>query len=50
MGASLVEQLKQVEDLRTTDGRRHPQWLVLVFVIMGTMNGAVGYRGWGDAC
>jgi DDE_Tnp_1-associated len=48
MGASLVEQLKQVEDFRTTDGRRHPLWLVLMFVIMGTMNGCVGYRGWGD--
>jgi DDE_Tnp_1-associated len=48
MGADLIEQLKQVEDFRTTDGRRHPLWLVLLFVIMGTMNGAVGYRGWGD--
>ncbi|BAY96476.1 transposase [Tolypothrix tenuis PCC 7101] len=48
MGADLIEQLKQVEDFRTTDGRRHPLWLVLLFVIMGTMNGYVGYRGWGD--
>ena len=48
MGAALIEQLKQVEDFRTTDGRRHPLWLVLLFVIMGTMNGYVGYRGWGD--
>ncbi|WP_442939388.1 transposase family protein [Nostoc sp.] len=48
MGANLIEQLKQVEDFRTTDGRRHPLWLVLLFVIMGTMNGYVGYRGWGD--
>jgi hypothetical protein len=48
MGASLIEKLKQVEDFRTTDGRRHPLWLVLLFVIIGTMNGYVGYRGWGD--
>ncbi|MEH1948269.1 MAG: hypothetical protein V7K77_15155 [Nostoc sp.] len=40
MGANLIEQLKQVEDLRTTDGRRHPLWLILVFVIMGTMKSA----------
>ena len=48
MGADLIEQLKQVADFRTTDGRRHPLWLVLLLVIMGTMNGYVGYRGWGD--
>ncbi|GBE92954.1 hypothetical protein NCWK1_5371 [Nostoc cycadae WK-1] len=48
MGAALIEQLKQVEDFRTTDGRRHQLWLVLLLVIMGTMNGYVGYRGWGD--
>lgn len=48
MSAGLIEQLKQVEDFRTKDGRRHPLWLVLLFVIIGTMNGYVGYRGWGD--
>lgn len=48
MRASLIEQLRQVEDFRTTDGRRHQLWLVLLFVIMGTMNGYVGYRAWGD--
>ncbi|MBG1268028.1 transposase family protein [Nostoc sp. WHI] len=48
MGSSLIEQLRLVEDFRTKDGRRHPLWLVLVFVIMGTMNGYVGYRAWGD--
>ncbi|MEJ6484348.1 ISAs1 family transposase [Nostoc punctiforme UO1] len=48
MGANLIDQLKQVEDFRTKDGRRHPLWLVLLFVTMGTMNGYVGYRGWGD--
>ncbi len=48
MSANLIEQLKQVEDFRTTDGRRHPLWLVLLFVIMGIMNGALGYRACGD--
>lgn len=48
MGACLIEHLRQVEDFRTSDGRRHPLWLVLLFVIMGTMSGYVGYRAWGD--
>lgn len=48
MGANLIEQLRLVEDFRTKDGRRHRLWLVLLFVIMGTMNGYVGYRAWGD--
>lgn len=48
MAANLIEQLQQVEDFRTLDGRRHPLWLVLLFVIMGTMSGSVGYRAWGD--
>ncbi|WP_422387045.1 transposase family protein [Anabaena sphaerica] len=39
-----MEHLRQVEDFRTTDARRHPLWLVLLFVIMGTMSGYVGYR------
>ena len=48
MGATLIEHLRQVKDFRTKDGRRHPLWLVLLFVIMGTMSGYVGYRAWGD--
>ncbi|MEI2581243.1 ISAs1 family transposase [Scytonema sp. PRP1] len=48
MDANLIEQLRLVEDFRTTDGRRHPLWLVLLFVIMGTMSGYIGYRAWGD--
>ncbi|WP_339381595.1 hypothetical protein [Brasilonema bromeliae] len=36
MGANLIEQLRQVKDFRTKDGQRHPLWLVLLFVIMGT--------------
>jgi hypothetical protein len=45
---NLIEQLRQVEGFSTKDGRRHRLWLVLLFVIMGTMNGYVGYRAWGD--
>ena len=48
MGANLIEHLQQVKDFRTTDGRRHPLWLVLLLVIMGTLSGYVGYRAWGD--
>jgi DDE_Tnp_1-associated len=48
MSTNLIEKLRQIEDFRTLDGRRHPLWLVLLFVIMGTMSGYVGYRGWGD--
>ncbi len=48
MAANLIEQLQQIEDFRTTDGRRHQLWLILLFVIMGTINGSVGYRAWGD--
>ncbi len=48
MSANLIEQLRQVKDFRTKDGPRHPLWLVLLFVIMGTMSGYVRYRAWGD--
>lgn len=48
MDVNLIEQLRQVQDFRTKDGQRHPLWLVLLFVIMGTMSGYVGYRAWGD--
>ncbi len=42
MDANLIEQLRQVKDFRTKDGQRHQLWLVLLFVIMGTMSGYVG--------
>lgn len=48
MTTNLIEQLQKVPDFRTSDGQRHPLWLVLLFMIMGIMNGAVGYRACGD--
>jgi DDE_Tnp_1-associated len=48
MKASLIEELKKVRDFRTKQGQRHPLWLVLLLVIMGTMSGCCGYRSLGD--
>lgn len=48
MSANLIEELKKVRDFRTRKGQRHPLWLVLLLVIMGTMSGCQGYRGLGD--
>lgn len=39
---SLIEALKQVPDFRTQP--RYPLWVILLLVILGTMNGAIGYR------
>ncbi|NMG05810.1 hypothetical protein DP117_02605 [Brasilonema sp. UFV-L1] len=44
MSANGIEQLREVKDFRVKDGQRHQLWLVLLFVIMGTMSGYVGYR------
>lgn len=43
-----MEELAKIPDFRTTDGRRHQLWVVLLMVIMGTMSGYLGYRAWGD--
>ena len=48
MTACLIEELKKVRDFRTKQGQRHPLWLVLLLVIMGTMSGCCGYRSLGD--
>ena len=48
MKANLIEELKKIRDFRTGKGRRHPLWLVLLLVIMGTMSGCLGYRALGD--
>ena len=39
---SLIDALKQVPDFRTQP--RYPLWVILLLVILGTMNGAIGYR------
>ncbi|MBW4603897.1 MAG: ISAs1 family transposase [Calothrix sp. FI2-JRJ7] len=48
MTANLIEELRKVRDFRTKKGQRHPLWLVLLLVIMGTMSGCCGYRSLGD--
>lgn len=48
MKAGIVEELQKIRDFRTSKGRRHPLWLVLLLVIMGTMSGYLGYRALGD--
>ncbi len=48
MSCSVIEKLGEIEDWSTTDGRRHPKWVVLIIVIMGTMSGYCGYRALGD--
>jgi len=45
---TLIDYLKQVKDFREPKGIRHPLWLVLLLVIMGTMSGHLGYRACGD--
>ena len=39
---SLIEKLKQVKDFWKDQGKRHPLWIVLVVIILGTM---LGYSG-----
>ncbi len=41
---SLIDYLKLIPDPRSQQGNRHPIWLVLLIVIMGTMSGYWGYR------
>ena len=42
----LIELLKKVKDFRRPQGQRHPLWLILLLVILGTMMGYMGYRAW----
>jgi hypothetical protein len=44
----LIEKLKQVKDFRKDKGKRHPLWIVLVVIILGTMLGYSGYRELGE--
>lgn len=47
MDNSLIDYLKQIPDFRRTAGLRHPQWLILLLIIMSIMSGKYGYRGIG---
>ena len=44
---SLIDYLKQIPDERSSGGRRHPLWLILLIMILGIMSGYWGYRGLG---
>lgn len=48
MKISLIDVLEEIPDFRTVRGRRHSLSLILLLVLMGTMSGYYGYRGWGD--
>jgi hypothetical protein len=41
---TLILFLKKVNDPRQKSGKRHPLWLILLWVIMGSMFGYLGYR------
>lgn len=41
---TLVTFLKKVNDPRKNLGKRHPLWLILLLVVLGTMFGHLGYR------
>lgn len=43
MGASLIQSLQEIEDFRTSQGRRYPLWLILLLVVMGTISGCRSY-------
>ncbi|NCS08078.1 MAG: transposase family protein, partial [Microcystis aeruginosa G13-07] len=45
---SLIEKLKKVKDFRKDKGKRHPLWIVLLVIILGTMLGYSGYRELGE--
>jgi hypothetical protein len=39
---NLLEASQAVPDYRKARGKRHPLWIILVFIVMGNL---VGYRG-----
>lgn len=39
---NLIEALQTVPDYRSARGKRHPLWIILVFIVMGNL---AGYRG-----
>ena len=45
---SLIQELQKIKDFRRRQGQRHPLWLVLLIVILGAMQGYLGYRAIAD--
>ena len=41
---SLIEHLQHLPDFRKARGQRHPQWLLLLLLLLGAMSGYWGYR------
>lgn len=41
---TLIEHLQQLPDFRKARGQRHPQWLLLLLLLLGAMSGYWGYR------
>jgi hypothetical protein len=44
---NLIKKLKEVKEFRKNKGKRHPLWLILLIIILGTMQGYLGYRALG---
>ena len=45
---NLIEALQTVPDYRLARGKRHPLWILLVFIVMGNLAGYRGNRPLGD--
>jgi hypothetical protein len=41
---NLIEALQTVPDYRQARGKRHPLWIILVFIVMGNLAGYPGNR------
>ncbi|KAB1991053.1 transposase family protein, partial [Haemophilus parainfluenzae] len=41
---TLIEALQTVPDYRKARGKRHPLWIILVFIVMGNLAGYQGNR------
>lgn len=44
---NLIEKFKEVKEFRKGKGKRHPLWLILLIITLGTMQGYLGYRALG---
>ena len=47
---NLIEALQTVPDYRLARGKRHPLWILLVFIVMGNLAGYHGNRPLGGLC